>query len=89
MTLSPRWNVDKAERAVRARLARGEGVVLGVSLADTWQVRQLRRLFHRLREDESLMVSDGQIAGKGTRVLVVAASGAPSVGWFGEFKVLP
>jgi hypothetical protein len=90
ITVSPRVPVDELLRLARTRLARDGVAALAVSTGDQRQVRQLRRLAHRLDADDTLDCylgdhSDGAIYL--TVYLQADRERRRGLGWWGDPKV--
>jgi hypothetical protein len=72
---------------VRTRVDRDGTVTVVVSTSDVRQMRQLRRLWHRLSDDPALRVIDGRMDSEGAGLLIVSRAADPQKPFaFGQFK---
>jgi hypothetical protein len=86
VTISPRESLGKLEQLARSRVERDGVAELAAKAADRRQVRQLRRLGHRLSDDPGIRVlwtepDDGAV------YLTVLPAGAGAASWRGEPKI--
>jgi hypothetical protein len=79
VSVSPSASIDDLERLVRGRYR--IGVLLGVPIGDERRVRQLRRLWKRLRDQPDM--SADIFGDDTTMILSIAPVGTPVVGAYG------
>lgn len=89
ITISPRQSLDSIEQLVRARVERDGGVELAATTSDTRQLRQLRRLAHRLRADRHLACFSfpGTVDGGTYLIVLDAAVEVTGWSWRGDAKI--